>query len=167
MEHHSEAFYIDPKFWVAISFVLFIALAAKYIWPAIARTLDKRADAIKEQLEQAERLRNEAEMLLAEYERQKQQMLKDAEDILANAQRDAATIRAKAAEELKQGLERRRQQAEENIARAEVEAVAQLRAHIVDVATEATRSVVAKQLQGQKEDPAIGRALAAIERNIH
>ena len=167
MKHGTEAFYQDPAFWVAASFVIFIALGAKYIWPAIGRTLDKRADAIKDQLEQATRLRNEAELLLAEYARQKEAMLKDAETILATAQRDAAAIRAKAAEELTQSLARRRQQAEESIARAEADAVAQLRAHLVDVATEATRGVVAKQLQDQKDDPAIGRALAAIERSMH
>lgn len=163
----TEVFYQDPKFWVAIGFAIFVLLAIKYIVPPIGRSLDKRADAIRDQLEQAARLRAEAEELLATYERQQKEMLKEAETILEHAKRDAVIIRDKAAVELKQALERRVTQAHDTIARAESQAVAQLRLQLVDKATEATRLVVAEQLGASKEDPSVARALAAIERQIH
>lgn len=166
-EMAQELYYQDPKFWVAVGFVIFIVLAAKYIWPAIGRSLDQRAAAIRTQLAQAAQLKAEAEALLAQYKKEQKQAIKDAEEIMENAKRDAKSIRDQAAKELKASLERRAQQAEENIARAEQQALNQLRTHLIDVATEATRSVVAKQLAGQKDDPAIDRALAAIERQIH
>ena len=164
---HHEPLHHDPAFWVAISFLLFVLLAARYIWPPVARALDSRADTIRDQLEQAARLRAEAEELLAQYEAQRQQMARDAEEILANAHRDAQAIRENAARELQATLARRAAQAEENIARAEREALADLRAHLVEVATEAARTMVAEQLKTQKDDPAISRALAAIERQLH
>lgn len=167
MEHATEAYYQDPKFWVAAGFVIFMVLAIRYLVPLIGRALDGRADKIRDQLEQAERLRREAEELLAGYEQQQKDMLKEAESILAHAKKDAEAIRARAGEELKAALERRAQQAQENIARAEAEAVSQLREQLVDIATEATRHVVRAQLEGQKDDPAVARALAAIERQIH
>lgn len=162
-----EAYYQDPRFWVALAFVIFVVLAAKYVWPMIAKGLDKRADAIRDQLEQAQRLRAEAEELLTSYQHQRKRMLKEAEDILAHATRDAAMIRSKASEELKQTLARRTAQAEEGIARAEAEATAQLKAYMVEIATQATRQVVAEQLADKKDDPTVARALAAIERQIH
>lgn len=160
-------YYEDPAFYVAVGFVIFIALAAKKIWPLIGKSLDERSNKIREQLEQAARLREEAEALLKQYEAQQKQMLKEAEEIVETAKNDAKAIRDTAARDLKASLERRAAQAEENIARAEAKAVADMRAHLIDVATEATRAVVTKQLEGQKDDPAITRALAAIERQIH
>lgn len=165
--HHYDVFYHDPKFWVAVAFAIFVLLAAKYIWPFISKGLDKRSDAIRDQLEQAARLRAEAEELLAQYKAQEQQMLKDAQDILAHATRDAEAIRSKAGEELTQALARRTTQAEEGIARAEAEAVGKLKAQMVDIATAATRSVVTAQLDGKKEDPTVARALSAIEGQMH
>lgn len=165
--HGQGAIYEDPAFFVALGFVIFVAIAAKKVWPMIGRGLDERSKKISDQLEQAARLREEAETLLKQYEVQQKQMLKEAEEIVENAKKDAKAIRDTAAKDLKASLERRAAQAEENIARAEQQAVADMRAHLIDVATEATRSVVVKQLEGQKDDPAITRALAAIERQIH
>lgn len=165
--HGHGAFYEDPAFFVALGFVIFIALAAKYVWPMIGRTLDDRSNKIREQLEQAARLRAEAEALLKQYEAQQTQMLKEAAEIVETAKKDAKAIRDTAAKDLKAALERRAAQAEENIARAEQQALNDMRTHLIEVATEATRGVVAKQLEGQKDDPAITRALAAIERQIH
>ncbi len=164
--HGAGKVYEDPAFFVALGFVIFVALAAKYIWPLIGRSLDDRSNKIREQLEQAARLRAEAETLLKQYEKQQKQMLKEAGEIVENAKKDAKAIRDNAAKDLKASLERRAAQAEENIARAEQQAVTDMRTHLIEVATEATRGVSAKQLEGQKEDPAITRALTAIERQI-
>ncbi len=164
--HGSGKIYEDPAFFVAIGFVIFIAIAAKFVWPIVGRGLDDRSNKIRDQLEQAARLRAEAETLLRQYEKQQKQMLKEATEIVENAKKDAKSIRDTAAKDLKASLERRAAQAEENIARAEQQAVTDMRTHLIEVATEATRRVVAKQLEGQKDDPAITRALTAIERQI-
>lgn len=157
----------EPVTWIAVSFVLFFALFTKFVWPTIAKSLDARADKIRDQLEQASRLRAEAEALLASYQAKQVEMLKESEAILAQAQKDAAELQARAAEDLKQGLERRAAQAKEKIARAEAEAVAQIRTRIIESATETARGLVAQKLQGGAEDPAIELAIQAIEQQIH
>lgn len=166
---HSEAYMQDPAFWVAMGFVIFMALFLKYLLPKVTAGLDTRAAKIREQLEQAEKLRKEAEALLASYKKQQKDMQKQAKEILAGAEKDAKTIREKAAEELKSAVARRRAQAEENIKRAEEDAVREIKKQLVDVATEAARKVIAERLEssGGKEDPAIARALAAIDRQLH
>lgn len=165
--HASEAWYQDPATWVSVAFLLFMILAIKYIFPVVAKGLDGRTNKIRDQLEQASRLRAEAEALLATYKRQQEEKLKEAESIIAAAQRDAAALRVSAAEELNAAIERRSQQAQEKIARAELDAVAHIRTQIIEMATAAARTSIAQQLQGQSEDPAVARALAAITRQIH
>lgn len=168
MEHEAAMqWYENPESWVAIAFAIFVFLFVRYLLPVIGGALDTRAAKIRTQLEQAAKLKEEAQALLATYEKQKKEAQKQAKEILATAKRDADAIRAKANEELKLALERRTKQAEEKIARAEAEATQSIRAQLIDIATEAARQVITDQLKDQKDDPAITRALASIERQIH
>ncbi len=162
-----EAWYQNPETWVAVAFVIFVALAVKFLVPVIGKALDSRAEKIRDQLEQASRLRAEAAALLATYQDQHEQKMKEAEKMVAQAQQDSAALREQAAQDLKLALDRRRQQAEEKIKRAEQEAVAQIRLKMIDIATEAARQIISTQLQTQKDDPAVTKALAAIEHQIH
>jgi F-type H+-transporting ATPase subunit b len=162
-----ELWYQDPHFFVALAFVGFLLVFARYVWPLIATALDARATKIKGQLEQAAKLKAEAEALLKEYEKQKRAAQKEAKTLIEDARREAGNIRARGAEELRLSLERRTQQTQEKIARAEAEATARIRAQLVDIATEAARQVVVLELKDCKDDPAIIRAIASIERQIH
>lgn len=157
----------NPSTWLLVSFLLFVALFIKYVLPHITSGLDKRADTIRFQLEQASRLRAQAQALLATYESERAEKLKEAEDILISAKRDAEALRARADADLKQSLERRSQQAVEKIERAEQEAVSYIRTQMVDVATQAVRDIVRTQLDNGSEDPSVDRAIRAIESQIH
>lgn len=157
----------DARFWIAVSFVIFMAIFAKLVLPMILKGLDSRADAISVQLEQANKLRAEAEALLADSKRKQQAAVKEAEAMVKQAKKDADALRKNAEVELKTAIERRTAQAEENIKRAETDAVQQIRTQLVDIATETARQVIVAQLKDQKDDPAIARALQSIERNIH
>lgn len=172
VEHASSGFNIsailhNPETWLIVAFVTFIAIFAKFVLPLITKGLDKRSDDIRFQLEQASRLRAQAEALLATYEAERTAKLKEAEDILATAKRDAAALRERATADLEQSLERRSQQAVEKIERAEHEAIGFIRTQMVDVATQAVRDIVRTQLDGNTEDQSIARAISAIESQIH
>lgn len=157
----------NPETWIAVAFVIFVALFLRYLAPQIGKSLDVRADKIRDQLEQASRLRAEAEALLAQYKSEQESMLKQAEEIVATAKRDAADMRTSAAEELKLALERRAAQAHEKIARAEADAVASIRTRIVEKATESARVMLAEQAAGAADEQAIARAISSIESQIH
>ena len=163
----TEVWYQNPEVWVAIGFTIFVVLAAKYLAPIITKGLDGRADKIRDQLEQASRLRAEAEALLATYKAQQEATLKEAEVIVATAKKDAENLRHRAVEDLKLALDRRAQQAQEKIARAESDAIAEIRTQLIDGATNAARGIIVEQLSSAKEDPAVAQALSAIERQIH
>ncbi|MDX2095880.1 MAG: F0F1 ATP synthase subunit B [Alphaproteobacteria bacterium] len=162
-----EALLSNPETWIVVAFVLFIAVFLRYLAPKIGQGLDARADKIREQLEQASRLRAEAEALLASYQLAQEKLLKEAESIIETAKRDAVTLRVHAAEELKIALDRRSQQAQEKIARAEAEAVGAIRTRIIETATERARDILAARGQSQSEAQTVDRALAAIAQQVH
>ncbi len=157
----------NPETWLIVAFLLFFALFAKFVLPMILKALDKRSDDIRYQLEQASRLRAQAEALLASYQAERAEKEKEAEAIIDAAKRDAAALRARANADLTQALERRSQQALDKIARAEQEAVGFIRTQMIDVATQAVRTLVTTQLDGNAEDPAIARAISAVEKQLH
>ena len=147
--------------WITLAFVVFIFLALRYIKPAITASLDDRSAKIREQLEQAARLRAEAETLLSTYRQQQEQLQKEAELILENAKKEAASMRTQAEEDLKASLARRAQQAEEKVARAEAEAVAKIRSQIVDLALEKATTAL-KNNSETTDTTAIQKAIASI-----
>lgn len=153
--------------WIGLAFLITVVLIVKYLMPMINKGLDGRADKIRDQLEQAKRLRAEAQELLKTYQSEQAAKLKEAEEILATAKQDAAHLRAHAAEELKQALARRTQQAKEKIARAEAEAVTQVRREIVETASRMAHEMLTVHMGGKGEDPTISRAVTAIERSFN
>lgn len=166
-EAHSNSILQSADTWIAVSFVICVVLVLRYLMPMIGKGLDGRAEKIRDQLEQAKRLRAEAEELLATYQRQQQELMKEAETILATAQRDAADMRTRATEELKQTLDRRSQQAQEKIARAEAEAIQQIRTRIVETAVTSARELIAERQNAESDERAVERAISAIQQQIH
>ncbi len=122
-----------PEFWVAVAFVFFVGLLFKPGSKFVIGALDERAERIRSQLDEAQRLREEAQHLLAEYQRKQRQALQDAEAILNQARATAERHREDSAAELAQTLERRERQAMDRIAQAEAEALAEVRAVAVAV----------------------------------
>lgn len=173
-ETHAETAHVEASsplaneyVWIGLAFTLTVVGIIKFLMPMINKGLDGRSAKIRDQLEQAKRLREEAQQLLAQYQREQEEKLKEAEATIAAAMRDAADLRARAAEDLKQALERRSQQAQEKIARAEAEAVSQIRAQIIENATQMARIIISDRLKGQSDDQAVARAIASIELQVH
>ena len=164
---HNAAWLHNEYTWIGLAFAITVFLFIRYLVPTINKALDARAEKIHDQLEQANRLRAEAQALLASYKAEQEAMLNQAEEIVATAKRDAAAMRTQAAAELKSALDRRTAQAHEKIARAEAEAVASIRTRIVESATESARSILAAQAAGAADEHAITRAISAIEAQIH
>lgn len=164
---HAGGMLASADTWLFVAFFVFLVIFSKYVLPHILRGLDGRSAKIRDQLEQATKLRAQAEELLKSFEAERAAKEREAQAIIEAAAHEAAAIRAQAAEELKQTLERRQQQALDKIARAESEAVSAIRTQMVDLATQAVRDMVQRELDGKGEDPAIARAITAIEKQLH
>jgi F-type H+-transporting ATPase subunit b len=157
----------DPEFWVAVAFVVVVAVGGYKLAPAIAKSLDERAARIKAELEEAQRLRDDAQQTLAEYQRKQRDALKEAEDIIAHAKAEAERIGKQAALDLEAALERRTRQAEEKITQEEAKALAQVRGAAVDVAIAAARQIIARQLDAKSGGALIDEAIAALPQQLH
>jgi F-type H+-transporting ATPase subunit b len=162
-----ESFLADPKIWVSAAFVVFVLLAYKKLTSFAAGALDKRSERIKAELDEARRLREEAESLLADYKQKQAEYLKEAEVLLENARRDADTMREYAHAELKASLESRMKQAIERIAQEESTAINDVRDHVVDIALAAARNIISDQVGTMSQEELIKLALTDIERKVH
>jgi F-type H+-transporting ATPase subunit b len=117
-------FFIDPEFWVAVGFVTVIGIFLYKRLPAFAgAALDRRAAAIANELDEAKRLREEAEALLAQYKAKAASVEQEAEAILTEAKDNAERFASEARTALKQQIERRAQVAQDKIAQAEAQAM--------------------------------------------
>lgn len=152
-----------PEFWVAVSFVGFVALLLKYKVPAlIGKALDQRADDIRRELDDARRLRTEAQALLEEYRRKHGEAQHEAEAIVAAARKEAETIAVESRKSLVESLERRTKLAEEKIARAEAQAVADVRSAAVDAAVLAAGTLIGSRLSPQSGNSLIDKGIAEL-----
>ncbi len=153
------AFSFDAAFWATVALVLFIALVLYLKLPAmITKALDGRIKAIEGELAEAERLRLEAKFLLEEYENKRQAAATEAESIVAAAREEAFRMTAEAKTALETMIARRTKAVEDKIAQAESQAVAEVRARSADVAVEAARVVLAKQM-AEKGDVLVDQAI--------
>lgn len=137
--------------WVLVAFILFIALLT-YVgaFRFIGRALDSRATGIREQLEQARQLREEAQARLAAFERQQHEVARTADEIVTAARREAEAAATQAKLDIHASVERRLKAAEDQIALAEAEAVRSVRNGAVDAAVAAARKVLAESYEGDR-----------------
>lgn len=142
-----KAWYLSSSFWVLVPLLLFFALIAWLgAFKAMGGALDKRADAIRDELDEARRLREEAQTLLASYQRKQAEAEAQAEEIVERARRDAETMAARARADLKERLQRRAAQAEAKIASAEAQALAEVKSRAADLAVNTAETLIRTEM---------------------
>jgi F-type H+-transporting ATPase subunit b len=153
------AFEFDAAFWATIALFLFIGVVLYLKVPGmIGKALDGRIKAIEGELAEAERLRLEAKFLLEEYESKRQAAATEAESIVAAAREEAFRMTAEAKTSLETLIARRTKAVEDKIAQAQSQAVAEVRARSADVAVEAARVLLTRQM-GSKGDALVDQAI--------
>ena len=162
----SASVFADPTFWVAVSFVLFFVLLGSKLWKAGTGALDSRADGIRKRIDEANKLRLEAEARLKEAEVARTEAVKEAAELLARAKTEAARIATAAATEAAASAERRKQLAMQRIAAAEASAITEVRNTAADIAASATRAVLAETMDATTDGAMIDRSVADLPRAL-
>ena len=155
------------QIWSQVALVLFLALVIYLGAPKfITRSLDDRAAKIAAELDAARKLRDEAQALLAEYQKKRQEAEAEAHEIVAAAQREAATLAAEAKQKTEDYVARRTALSEAKIKNAETEAVNAVRAAAVDLAVAAAEKLIATKLDERTNtalfDSAVGEVKARL-----
>ena len=157
-----------PEFWVLVSFVLFIGLLVYLKVPGkVGTLLDERADRIAKELDEARKLREEAQGLLADYERRRRDADKEAEAIIAQAREEAEIFATETRQKLGETIERRGRMAEEKIAQAEAYAIKEVQAAAADIAIAAATRIIMQEVQGAKADQLVDDSIASLKSKLH
>lgn len=154
--------FADPKFWVAASFVLFIALVGKLAWTRITGMLDARTARIRGELEEAQRLRAEAQAMLARAEAERAAAIEEAAQMLARAKAEAERLATATAAEAEAAARRRERMAMDRIAAAEASAVMEVRNAATDLAAQAVASFIADNHEVNADRAMLRKAVAGL-----
>lgn len=157
----------DPSFWVGLAFIAAVAFIFKPIKKAATAALDGRAETIRRQIEDARKLREDAQALLAEYQRKQRDAMQEAEAIIQAAKEEAKRIRADAEADLARAIERRKQQALDRIAQTEAQAIAQVRNTAVDVALAAAETLMRDTLTDAHRQAMADQAIQELPKRLN
>jgi F-type H+-transporting ATPase subunit b len=158
----------EPEFWVAVAFVLFVAVIL-YVGAhkKMTEALDHRSARIKAELDEARRLRDEAGKLLAEYQRKQSEAEREAEVIVADAKAEAERVAAEARVKMEEFVARRTKLAEAKIGQAEAQALADVRAAAADAAVSAAEKILRDSAKGPVADNLIAQGIADVKAKLN
>jgi F-type H+-transporting ATPase subunit b len=158
----------EPETWVAIAFLIFVGILVKLGVPDLLfKTLDDRSARIKAELDEAVRLRKEAEGVLAEYRRRQGEAEKTAEAIILNARAEADRMAAEAQIKAEEFIVRRTKMAENKIAQAEAQALADVRAAAADVAIAAAEAMLVQTTRGDVAEALVAQSIGDLRAKLN
>jgi F-type H+-transporting ATPase subunit b len=157
----------NPEFWVVVAFVIFVVAIGPKVWKMIVTGLDQRSIRIKAQLDEAQKLRDEAQALLNEYQRRQKEAAQEAAGIVTAAKESAEHHTKDAMAALEASMARREKQALEKIAQAEAHATAEVRREAVEVATAATRKLLEQALTEDRATALVDQSIKELDRKLH
>ncbi len=159
---------MDATFWALIGLVLFLGLMVYIKVPGVVgRSLDKRADNIRAELDEAKRLREEAQALLAEYQKKRKEAEAEAAALIAAAEREAALLTEEARQKTEEFVARRNALSEQKIKQAEADAITAVRSAAIDIAVEAAGKVIAAKTDKPTQTALFKDAVAKVQSRLN
>jgi len=157
----------DEHFWVAVAFFALLGLLFRPVGRSLGKALDGRSAKIAKELEDATKLREQAQAMLTLYQNKYQEISRESDQIMETARADAKAMQKQAQEELKQAVAVRIRMAEEKIAQEEKKAVSQLQQQVVELAVQATKRIILEQMHKEADDALIRLAVDNVGRIVH
>lgn len=165
---HWDFSFGSPTIWVFISLLIVIFfLASKGIHKTLGKALDARAEGIRHELDEAKRLREEAQALLASYQRKQAEAEEQAKHIVEQARRDAEAMAEQARKDLKDKLARRAELAEAKIANAEAEAISDVKSRAVDLAVAAAEKLIREEFNTTDHSSLVKDGITQLGKALH
>ena len=160
--------FAEPEFWVAVGFVIFVAVLIYVGVPKMmTKALDDRAKRVQDELNEARRLKEEAQKLLAEYQAKQRQADNEAAAIVAGAKAEAERFAAEAKAKMEEFVARRSKMAETKIAQAEAQAVADVRAAAAEAAVSAAEKILTDSVKGKVADALLARGIGDVKTKLN
>ena len=161
-------FLAEPEFWVAVGFVIFVGVLVYVGVPKmLLDALDDRAKRVQAELDEARRLKEEAQKLLAEYKAKQRQADEEAAAIIEGAKAEAGRVAAETKIKMEDFVARRTKMAETKIAQAEAQAIADVRAAAADAAVSAAEKILTESVKGKVADDLITRGIGDVKSKLN
>lgn len=157
----------DPTFWVAAATITFVALVYRPVGKIIVKGLDSRTDRIRTELDEAKRLRAEAEDLLKSFKRKQKDALKEAQSIVDEAREAAEAMKKQAKTDIEAALNKRIALAMEKVSQAEATALNDIRTSAIDIAMTAARTLLEENITKDVAESLVKSSLSDIEKKLH
>jgi F-type H+-transporting ATPase subunit b len=158
----------DPEFWVALAFAIFIGVLVKFGVPKMAfSALDARSDRIRQALDEAQRLRSEAQAVLVQYQKKREEAEKEAQAIIVSARAEAERLAGEAKGKVEEFIARRTKMAESKIAQAEAQALADVRAAAADAAVSAAEKILVQTTHGAAAESLIAKGISDVKAKLN
>ncbi len=165
---HSGGLLQDASFWVLIAFLIVIGVFARAgLHRMILSGLDKRSRQIADEINEARKMREEAQEILAQYQRRQREAENEAAAIIEQAKEDAKRMAAEARDKINEQMERRAKAAEEKIARAEAQALSEVRGQTADLAVEAAREIIRERMDSGAQGAFVDKAIAGLRDKLN
>lgn len=165
---HSGGWLQDASFWVLVAFVIVIGVFARAgVHKMIASGLDKRGREIADEINEARKIREEAQELLAQYQRRQREAEGEAAAIIEQAKKDAKRMAVEARDKINEQMDRRAKAAEDKIARAEAQALSEVRGQTADLAIEAAREIIRERMDGGAQTVFADKAIAGLRDKLN
>jgi F-type H+-transporting ATPase subunit b len=158
----------EAEFWVAVAFVILMGVFGYFgVHRTILKALDHRRDRIQKELDDARRLKEEAVKLVEEYRARRASAEREAQDIITSAKADAERIAAEAKAKMEDFVARRTKTAENKIAQAETQAIADVRAAAAEAAVTAASSIMTQSVKGSVADDLIAKGISDVRSKLN
>ena len=159
---------LEAEFWVAAAFVIFMGVLAYFgVHRRLVKGIDDRRDRIKVELDEARRLKAEAEALLAAYRRKQHEAEEEAQAIVTSAKAEAERLAAEAEAKLEEFVSRRTKMAENKISQAEAQALADVRSAAAEAAVVAAEAILGRTVKDKVADDLIAKGIADIKGKLN
>ena len=158
----------DPEFWVLLAFAIFLGVLVKFGVPKLALSaLDERSDRIRQALDEAQRLRSEAQAVLVQYQKKREEAEKEAQAIIVSARVEAERLAGEAKGKVEEFIARRTKMAESKIAQAEAQALADVRAAAADAAVSAAEKILVQTTHGAAAESLIAKGISDVKAKLN
>lgn len=157
----------NPVFWVSLATFGVTAALIKVLTPIVIKALDKRTAEISEELERAMALREEAQVVLAQYQKKQRESLKEAEEIVQKANLEARRITREAEQDVEDQLKKRMKLAVGKIEQAERQALQEVQSRVIDITVAASREIVESKLTGKAREELVSAAAQDVQKKLH
>lgn len=160
--HHDAVFYKTPEFWTGVAFVLVVLLLFKVVKKALSMLLDKRINSIVRRIDDAENLKTEARLLLAEYEEKVDNVGAEVDEILKKSKKDITAFKNKSVKEIENQITLQEKYIDERIANIKNRASAEIVNFVSEQTIKNLKIAISKELDDNQKSALIDHSIDLI-----